>query len=69
MLFVNQLPKAEKLEIYKKVKGFCLWEGYPIYTTMQEVLNEKVKDILPIVDYEMSISYIDVYKDYSYGRF
>lgn len=69
MMFVRDLPKNKKLEIYKKVKGFCLWEGYPVYTTMQEVLCNKVKDILPIVDYEMSVSYMEVYKDYSYGRY
>ena len=68
MMFVRMLPPAERLEVFKQVKGLCLWEGYNLVDTMKEVLDNKVKDVLPIVDYEMSVNYLEVYKDYSYGR-
>ena len=69
MLFVRQLPKEEKLEIYKKVKGWCLWEHCRLTTVMHSVLNEKAKDVQAILDYDMCINYMEVYKDYSYGRY
>lgn len=69
MLFVRQLPKATKLELYKQIKGLCLWEGLPIAETISEALDNKARDVLPLVDYDMCINYMEVYKDYSYGRF
>ena len=68
--FICDLSPAEKLEIYKQVKGYCLWEGImdTFSDTMWNVLDSKVKDVLPIVDYEMAVDYMEVYKDYSYGR-
>lgn len=69
--FVCDLSPAEKLEIYKQVKGLCLWESIidNFANTMLDVLDSKVKDVLPIVDYEMAVDYMEVYKDYSYGRY
>lgn len=69
--FVCDLPKEEKFKIYKQVKGLCLWEGImdTFLDTMWNVLDSKVKDVLPIVDYEMAVDYMEVYKDYSYGRY
>lgn len=69
MMFVSQLDEPKKLEIFKQVKGLCLWEGIPLMQTMRDVLDSKVKDVLPIVDYEMAVDYMEVYKDYSYGRY
>lgn len=68
MLFIRMLPPEEKLEIYKQVKGLCIWEGLPLLSTMQDVLDSKVKDVLPIIDYEMAVNYMEIYRDYSYGR-
>ena len=70
-MFMNDLSPAEKLEIYKQVKGLCLWEGImdTFVDTMWNVLDSKVKDVLPIIDYEMGVTYMEVYKDYSYGRY
>ena len=67
--FVRDLSPAEKLEIYKKVKGLCIWNGFYTMPTMKEVLDNKVKDVLPLVDCEMAVDYMEVYKDYSYGRY
>ena len=69
MMFVRDLAPAEKLELYKKIKGICLFEGYNFIDTMKDTLDNKVKDVLPIVDYEMGFSPMEVYKDYSYGRY
>ena len=68
MLYVRDLGKERKLEIYKKVKGICIWEGLSLMPTMKEVLNEKVKDVVPLIDYDMAMDYMSVYMDYSYGR-
>lgn len=67
--FVCDLPKNEKFKIYKQVKGLCLWHGCNFVETMQEVLNNKCKDVLPLIDYCMEVDYMDVYKEYSYGRY
>jgi len=68
MLFVSDLPKKEKLEIYKTVKGYVLSEGTieQLMPTMKEVLSEKAKD-LDFGFYEGW--YMETYKDYSYGRY
>lgn len=71
MMFVCDLPKEEKLKIYKQVKGYCLWEGIMdnFMNTLWDVLDSKIKDVLPIIDYDMAVDYMEVYKDYSYGRY
>lgn len=68
MLYVRMLPADKKLRIYKMVKGFCLWEGIPFIPTMQEILNSKAKDIVGLL-YLDSVNYLDIYKEYSYGRY
>ena len=68
MKFVRDLSKAEKLDIYKKVKGSCLFEGCWNLNCMKNVLDEKVKDVLDILDYDMVIDSMAVYRDYTYGR-
>lgn len=74
MMYVRDLSPAEKLEIYKQIKGFCLWEGSTqnclAKINMSKIMDEKVKDIIDIIiDYDMAIDYMEVYKDYSYGRY
>lgn len=70
MLFVCDLPKEQRFEIYKLVKGVCLHEGIMdnFMNTLWDVLDSKVKDVLPIRDYEGGVDYMEIYKDYSYGR-
>lgn len=70
--FVRDLAPAEKLELYKKVKGYCLFEGIFVGAfmfTMKNVLDEQVKIVRSILDEEMAVNYMEVYKDYSYGRY
>jgi len=75
MLYVRDLSKNEKLELYKQIKGFCLWEGSAkkdclVHVNMGKIMDEKVKDIIDvIINYDMAIDYMEVYKDYSYGRY
>ena len=69
MVFVRDLSKEKKLEIYKKTKGWCLDEGCWSLNCMKNVLNEKAKDIFAILDSEMTINSMEVYKDYTYGRY
>lgn len=69
VIFVRQLSPAKKLEMYKKIKGWCLFENCRLTTIMHSVLNEKVKDVENILDYDMNVNYMEVYKDYSYGRY
>lgn len=72
MMFVRDLPKKEKLEIYKKVKGYCIFEGYfygAFMSILKNVLDEQVKTVVAILDYDMAVNYMEVYKDYSYGRY
>lgn len=73
MLFVSDLPKKEKLEIYKMVKGCCLLEGYELVGSMRNMLDEKVKDVKDLLENGMigyePVNYMEVYKDYSYGRY
>lgn len=45
IIYVRQLPKAEKLELYKRVKGYCLWHGGDVMSVMKGVLDEKIKDV------------------------
>ena len=67
--YVGMLPPEEKLTIYKKVKGYFLFEsGEWNLNDFKPVLNEKLKDVLEILDYSI-INYMEIYKDYSYGRY
>ena len=66
--FVRDLSPAEKLTIYKKVKGFCLWEGIAIMDTMKNVLDDKVKDVVDNLDYDI-VDHMESYKDYTHNRF
>lgn len=68
MKFVRSVCKKRRLEIYKKVKGFCFHEGIPFAETMQNVLNEKAKDIEDILDYDMVNDYMDEYRICSYRK-
>lgn len=66
--YVRQLSPAEKLDIYKKVKGTCLYEGCWSLNCMITIMNEKAKDILDVLDCNMGYNCMEIYKDYSYGR-
>ena len=66
--FVSMLPMDKKLEIYKWVKGYCLWESQNLVDTMEVVMDEKLKDVEDVLFYD-PINYLEVYKDYSYGRY
>ena len=68
--FVRDLAPAEKLELYKKIKGFCLFNDCTIkYVNMTKLMDEKLKDVFAILQEEdMDVNYIEIYKDYSYGR-
>ena len=76
MMFVRDLPKEEKYKLYKYVKGFFLFEEGSLQHfagTLSEMLDEKAKDV-NIDDMEWDlynygyVNYLEVYKDYSYGR-
>lgn len=69
MVFVRDLSKEKKLEIYKKTKGWCLEEGCWNLNAMKNVLDEKAKDVMDILDNEMVINPIECYKNYTYGRY
>ena len=75
--FVRDLPKEDKYKLYKYIKGFFLFEEGSLnkFTgTLSEMLNEKVQDV-NIDDLEWDlynygyVNYLEVYKDYSYGRY
>ena len=69
--FVRDLAPAEKLELYKKLKGYFLFENAGKFNIndLLPIMDEKVKDIIDILDYEVFYNPLEVYKDYSYGRY
>ena len=64
MVFVRNLPNKQKLEIYKKTKGWCLSEGYWNINCMKDIMNEKAKDVFDVIDYELFINPMECYKQY-----
>lgn len=68
VIYVRQLPAKEKLKLYKKIKGWCLFEGWWNVNAVASILDEKVKDVTDILDYEMAINPMEVYKDHVNGR-
>lgn len=68
MVTVRDLSKAEKLEIYKKTKGWCLNDGCWSLKCMKNIMDAKAEDVMDILDYEMCINPMERYKDFSYGR-
>ena len=67
-MFVCQLSKNEMFDLYKSIKGYCLWHGQNIMKTMQSAMNEKVRDVHNILFWD-AINYMEVYRDYTYGRY
>ena len=67
-IYVSQLSKAEKLELYKKIKGWCAFEGCWNLNVMKNILDEKVKDIMNILEYDVYIDCMEYYNDYVNGR-
>lgn len=68
--FVRQLAPAEKLELYKKIKGYYLFEtGIFNINDFRPILDEKARDVIDVVDYEMPFSPMEIYKDYVNGRY
>ena len=45
VIYVRQLPKDKKLDLFKRVKGYCLWEGADLMYVMKGILDEKIKDV------------------------
>ena len=76
-IFVRDLPKEEKYKLYKYVKGFCLWDDTNLskfILTMSGLLDEKVQDVnIDDIEWDLYnygyVNYLEVYKDYSYGRY
>ena len=68
MVFVRDLSKEKKLDIYKKVKGWCLFEGCWSLNCMKNVLDEKAKDVMDILDYNMVVDAMEYYRERTYGR-
>ena len=70
-MFVSDLPKVKKLELYKKLKGYFLFENSGKFdiNELLPIMDEKVKDIIDVLDYEVIYNPLEVYKDYSYGRY
>ena len=71
MLFVRDLPKDEKLELYKQLKGYFLFENNGKFDVndLRPVLDEKAKDVRNILFFEIFIDTMEWYKIYSYGRY
>ena len=67
-MFVRLASPQRRLEIYKKVKGYCALEGISFVQTMQAVLDEKVADVENILDYDMAVNYMDMYMAVSHGK-
>lgn len=70
-MFISDLPKDEKLELYKQLKGYFLFENSGKFdiNELLPILDEKVKDVRNILFYEVYIDTMDWYKRYSYGRY
>ena len=69
MMFVRDLAPAEKLELYKRMKGYSIFNGVTTAYATSGVWDQKIKDVKAILDEEMAVDYMEVYKDYSYGRY
>lgn len=69
--YVRMLPADRKLELYKKLKGYFLFEnsGQFNINDLLPIMDEKVKDVIDILDYEVFYNPLEIYKDYSYGRY
>ena len=76
--FVRDLPKEDRYKLYKYVKGFCLWDDTNLSKfalTMSGLLDEKAKDVdidsleWDLVGFGEYVNFLEVYKDYSYGRY
>lgn len=71
VLFVSDLAPAKKLELYKKLKGYFLHENGGTFdiNEIAPIMCEKVKDVMDILDYEIFYNPMEIYKEYSYGRY
>ena len=68
--YIRQLVPAELLALYKKIKGYYLFEtGKFNVNDVKPILDEKVRDVLDVLDYDMAVNYLEVYKDYVNGRY
>lgn len=70
-MFISDLPKSEKLELYKQLKGYFLFENNGRFdiNELLPIMDEKVKDIRNILFYDVYIDTTEWYKRYSYGRY
>lgn len=66
VIYVSQLPKDKKLDLFKRVKGYCLWEGADLMYVMKGVLDEKIKDVEAVLEeqyYDCMSMYEDILAD------
>ena len=68
MVYVRDLPRKDKLELYKKIKGWCLFEGCWNLNCMKNIMDEKAKDIASTLEYDVYIDCMEYYNDYVNGR-
>ena len=67
-MFVCQMPLKDKLTLYKKFKGYYLFEtGTWNVNEFKPILDEKVKDVIDVLDYEITINPLVVYNEYVNG--
>lgn len=68
-MFISDLPKADKLELYKQLKGYFLFENNGKFdiNDLSPIMDEKVKDIRNILFFEISIDCMEWYRIYTYG--
>jgi len=70
VMFVRQATPAKKLELYKKFKGYYLFEtGTFDVNELKPILDEKIQDVENVLDYELIVNPMEVYKDYVNGRY
>lgn len=67
--YVRQLAPAEKLELYKQIKGWSLFEGSWNVNAFKNVLDEKVKDVRDVLLYDVYIDCNYWYQHYVNGRY
>jgi len=70
MLFVRQLAPAQKLELFKRIKGYYFFEGGASgwnTSYFKPILDEKAIDVYNALDYD-PIDYFEYYSMYTNGR-
>ena len=69
--YFRQLAPADQLRLFKKVKGYYLFEGGVEgwnVNYFKPILDEKAVDVHDALDYDF-VNYEEVYKDYVNRRY